>query len=348
MMAELRFEFGEQQTRLRFDSRPDIFPAAGKAVTLFDANTHRLFGAGAAEPVILAVGEAAKCWPNVEALLHSALRHELGRDDTIVAVGGGVICDLAAFAASIYMRGCRLVLIPTTLLAMVDASLGGKTGINLSGFKNMVGTFYPADEIRICVSVLDSLPPREYSAGLAEVIKTAMLGDPDLLRLLEEKKQEVTGRSPALMEAIVRRCLCVKGGIVAADPREGGRRAVLNLGHTFAHALESLGGFESWNHGEAVAWGLHRAMELGVRLGVTRPHYARRITRLLEAYGFKSDLSVSTGPEAGQAAAKLVEAMRADKKKRGGGLRLVLQRDLGDTLIETVEPKLVESYLRSG
>jgi 3-dehydroquinate synthase len=344
-MEELRFRFGRQETRLRFDSRPDIRPGSDRAVTLFDANTHRLFGAGAAGPHVIAAGEAAKCWRNVEALLAFALEHGLGRDDTVVGVGGGVVCDMAAFAASIYMRGCRLVLVPTTLLAMADAALGGKTGINFKGYKNMVGTFYPAEEIRICVSLLDSLPSREFSAGLAEVIKTGMLGDPELLSLLEEQRQAVDSRSPQLMEEMVRRCLIVKGGIVAADLREEGRRAVLNLGHTFAHALETTGGLGSRSHGEAVAWGLHRALGLGVRLGLTCPEYARRIARLLESYGFTS--GVSSGPAGAGAAARLVEAMRADKKRRAGSLRLVLQRDLGDTLVETVAPEVVEAYLRS-
>jgi 3-dehydroquinate synthase len=349
MMGELRFCFGRQETRLRFVSRPETGVSAGRAVSLFDVNTHRLFGAGAEAPVIVPAGESAKCWPNVETLLSSALQHEMGRDDAIIGVGGGVVCDLAAFAASIYMRGCRLILVPTTLLAMVDASLGGKTGINFSGYKNLVGTFYPAEEIRLSVSALDTLPSREFNAGLAEVIKTGMLGDPDLLRLLEENQRAVSGRSPELMEEIVRRCLTVKNDIVAADPLEGDRRAVLNLGHTFAHALESAGGLESWNHGEAVAWGLYHALAFGVKLGVTRRTYYLRVVRLLSAYGFKTnDLSVSLSGGAGETAARLVEAMRADKKKRGGGLRLVLQRDLGDTLIETVDPELVESYLRSG
>lgn len=347
-MADLSFRFGRRETRLRFDRRPDLRASAGKAVSLFDANTRRLFGGGTEAEVTVAAGEGAKSWPNVETVLEAALEHGLGRDDTIIAVGGGVVCDLAAFAASVYMRGCRLVLVPTTLLSMVDASLGGKTGINFKGYKNMVGTFYPAEEIRICAAVLDSLPPREFSAGLAEVIKTAMLGESRLLDLLEDRRQDVTGRSPEILAEIVRRCLTVKGGIVATDPLEGGRRAILNLGHTFAHALETLGGLASWNHGEAVAWGLHQALGLGLELGVTRPEYARRVSRLLRDYGFEqSGLPVSGDLSAEELASRLVEAMRADKKKRGGSLRLVLQRDLGDTLIEAVDPETLEAYLRS-
>jgi len=347
-MKNSSFCFGGRETRLRFENRPDLHPAAGRTVTVFDANTHRLFGGGIEEPLIVPAGEGAKSWPHVEELLEAALSRGLARDDTFVAVGGGVVCDLTAFAASIYMRGCGLILIPTTLLAMVDASLGGKTGINFRGYKNMVGTFYPAGEIRICAAFLDSLPPREFSAGLAEVIKTGMLGDPELLRLMEQRRGEVTARSPRILAEIVRRCLIVKGGIVAADPLEGGRRAVLNLGHTFAHALETLGGLERWNHGEAVAWGLHQALGLGVELGVTRPEYARRISRLLRDYGFTdSGLPAFESSEAGEPASRLVEAIRADKKRRGGSLQLVLQRDLGDTLIEAVEPEALRAYLRS-
>jgi 3-dehydroquinate synthase len=347
-MKGLSFSFSGRETRLRFDDRPELHPAAGRVLTVFDANTHRLFGSGIEEPLIVPAGEGAKSWPHVETLLEAALSRGLARDDTFLAVGGGVVCDLTAFAASLYMRGCGLTLIPTTLLAMVDASLGGKTGINFRGYKNMVGTFYPAGEIRICTAFLESLPLRELSAGLAEVIKTGMLGDPELLRLLEDRRAEVTGRAPEIYKEIVRRCLIVKGNIVAADPLEGGRRVFLNLGHTFAHALETLGGLKSWNHGEAVAWGLHQALGLGVELGVTRPEYARKITRLLRDYGFTdSGLPVLQGADAGDPASRLVETMRADKKRRGGSLRLVLQRDLGDTLIEEIKPEILTAYLQS-
>ena len=182
-----------------------------------------------------------------------------------------MVCDLTAFAASLYMRGCRLTLVPTTLLAMVDAALGGKTAVNLGSAKNLVGTFYPAEEL----VHLDPRPghaaaQRELRCGLAEAIKTALLGDADLLDLLRRPARGAAPRGdPAALEQTVFRCLAVKGRIVENDLRESGERAVLNLGHTFAHALESATGFRRYRHGEAVAWGLGRALELGVALGVT-------------------------------------------------------------------------------
>ncbi len=238
-------------------------------------------------------------------------------------MGGGVVCDLTAFAASLYMRGCRLTLMPTTLLAMVDAALGGKTAVNLGSAKNLVGTFYPAEELVIWIPALATLPQVELRCGLAEAIKTALLGDPELLALLRARRTDLLRGDPAALEETVYRCLAVKGRIVENDLRETGERAALNLGHTFAHALESATGFRRFRHGEAVAWGLGKALELGAALGVTERALAGRITALLEGYGF----SLKNPP--GLAPGTLLAAMRADKKRRAGGLRVVLLRAVG-------------------
>jgi 3-dehydroquinate synthase len=256
----------------------------------------------------------------------------------IVGIGGGMICDLASFAASLFMRGCRLVLIPTSLLAMVDAAIGGKTAINYGGYKNMVGTFYPAERICIVASVLRSLPQREFRSGLGEVIKTALLGDRALLETLSSQKEWILDRDPALMEEVVRRCIAVKARIVEEDPRETGNRAFLNLGHTFAHAVEALTGYKLWSHGQAVAWGLVQAAAVSERLGLVDSGYTKTVRELVLMYGF--DLRVRLKPES------IVKAMLVDKKKRRGKLRLVLQRGIGDTVLREVDPHLVAETLR--
>jgi 3-dehydroquinate synthase len=252
------------------------------------------------------------------------------------------VCDLTAFAASLYMRGCRLALVPTTLLAMVDAALGGKSALNLGRAKNLIGTFYPAEELVIWIPALATLPADELRSGLAEAIKTALLGDPDLLALLASRRAELLRGDPGALAQTVRRCLAVKGRIVENDLRESGPRAVLNLGHTFAHALESATGFRRYRHGEAVAWGLGRALELGVALGVTDRALAAEVTALLAAYGFR------LGRPAGLSARTLLRAMRADKKRRGGGLRFVLLREVGSPEVRAVGEEPVLAALEAG
>jgi 3-dehydroquinate synthase len=292
--------------------------------------------------VVLPAGERAKAWTWAEKIMAAALRAGLGRDGRMVGVGGGVICDLTAFAASLYMRGCRLALMPTTLLAMVDAALGGKTAVNLAGAKNLVGTFYPADELVVWTPALATLPPRELRCGLSEAIKTALLGDAELLELLRARRIDLLRADPEALGQTVRRCLAVKGRIVENDLRESGGRAALNLGHTFAHALESATGFRRYRHGEAVAWGLGRALALGVALGVTDRLLAAELRALLEAYGF--ELGNPPGVEAKQ----LLAAMRADKKRRDGALRVVLLARVGRAEVRAVEEEPVLAALERG
>ncbi len=311
---------------------------ADRLLYVFDENTGRLFAGGERAAAVIPAGEAAKTWASVGSILERALALGLTRASAIVGVGGGVVCDVAAFASSIYMRGCGLVLAPTTLLAMVDAAIGGKTGINFGGFKNMVGTFRPAAEVHVCIGALSSLPEREYRSGLAEVIKTAALGDEELFGMLERERERILARDAALLADAVRRCAAVKVGIVQEDLTERGPRAWLNLGHTFGHALESVTAMERFTHGEAVAWGMARAMDLGVRVGVTRPAWAGRLTALLEAYGFRTRIErVDAGA--------LLEAMGRDKKKLGAGLRFVLQEDICRTRVEEADLSQVSAVL---
>jgi len=246
--------------------------------------------------------------------------------------------DMTAFAASVYMRGCSVILVPTTLLAMVDASLGGKTGIDFAGYKNMVGTFYPASEVRYCPELLDSLSDKEYLSGLGEVIKTAMLGDRELFGILKEKRDLILSRDREILTDIIRRCIMVKGAVVEEDLQERGVRATLNLGHTFAHALESVSGFHDWSHGEAVAWGLLMAMETGVELGITDNYYAIEVRKILEEYNFR--LYAEFNPD------ELIDAMNQDKKKKGGEVNFILQKEIEKTIIRTVDRDVLLRVLK--
>ena len=344
-----RFSVAAPATEVRFAPRlPAEFRSAANRVVVFDANTARLFGTGVPEPVLLDDRDGAKHWASVERVLLAALDRGMDRGGEIVAVGGGAVCDVAAFAASIYLRGVRLTLVPTTVTAMVDAALGGKTGINLRQGKNLVGTFYPAHRLVVVPHAVRHLSTSDYLDGLAEVIKTAMLGDGNLFGLLECRRDEVLARSPALVEEYVRRCLAVKARFVAHDLREelgtavrpdGTSRAFLNLGHTFAHALESASGF-AWSHGAAVAWGLGRAVRLGGVLGIIDPGYAQRVIRLLRAYGYCLR-AVEVGID------RILSAMQADKKRSGDELRFVVQRGLEQTELRAVPIPTVRAALRS-
>jgi 3-dehydroquinate synthase len=362
VIQPLGFRFGDYTSEVRFvrSIEASSFSADSGVVLVFDRNTARIAcgdgipiaegrpsrGVGPAlagggpsiERVVLQPGERSKSWSGVRRVLVKALQTGLGRDGLIVGIGGGMICDLAAFAASLYMRGCGLSLLPTSLLAMVDAAIGGKTAINYGGYKNMVGTFYPAEQIVIAVSVLQSLPEREYRSGMGEVIKTALLGDTALLEMLSTRREQILDRDPDLMEEMVRRCITVKAGIVEADLKESGKRAFLNLGHTFAHALEAVTGYKLWSHGQAVAWGLMQAAALSEHLGLADSGYTAVIRDLVRMYGF--DLHVKLKPDS------IVKAMLVDKKNRRGKLRLVLQRGIGDTVVREVDPDLVAETLR--
>ncbi len=316
------FCFGENTTTVRYFSDPHtaVSPAdsAGRGLTLCDRNVQHLVPEDT-EPLILPGGEPAKRWAVVEQMLSEALDRGLTRASHFTVVGGGALCDAAAFAASIYMRGVAVELVPTTLLAMVDASLGGKTGINFRNLKNLIGTFHAAREIRICPATLESLSDREYFSGLAEVIKAAALGDATLLDLLDSDGEAVRARDRETVREMVHRSIAVKAGVVEADFRESGRRAVLNLGHTFAHALESSVGLGSWTHGAAVAWGIERALALGLHLGTTDPDYAARLAGILKRYGY------ARGPLAEVEPIDLVTAMRHDKKSGEDSLYFVIQ-----------------------
>lgn len=288
--------------------------------------------------VVLAPGEEEKQLSSVERILEAALNAGLARDSVFVGFGGGVVTDMTAFAASLYMRGAGLCLVPTTLLAMADAAVGGKTGVDFGNFKNCVGTFYPAQEIHISVDALRTLPQTEFMSGLAEVVKTAMLYAPKLYQILWEKKESILSRDGDLLLEIVKRCVQAKAHVVERDLKETGERMFLNLGHTFAHALETVAGLGTISHGEAVAWGIARALELGKRAGITDLDWAKEATGLIASYGYSIAPvhPVLAGRNEAETPQLLLNAMKNDKKKKGGVVRFVLQREINSTLVTPV------------
>jgi 3-dehydroquinate synthase len=278
----------------------------------------RVVGKSGAFLHVLQPGEQRKNWDSVQTILQKARECGLGRDGLFAAVGGGVVCDLTAFSASVYMRGAKLALVPTTLLAMADAALGGKTGFDLGNIKNLAGTFYPAGEIIISLETLETLPKREWKSGMAEIIKAAILNRDSGGTLEAFRNPEAVS---ACLEELIAMAVTVKGRIVEADPREtGGERALLNLGHSFGHALETAAGLGSLSHGEAVAWGIARSCELGLALGISPPERVKAIQGILSAWGYESSVRCSFPVDL----TLFKNALSSDKKKKAGTLRFVV------------------------
>jgi 3-dehydroquinate synthase len=337
------FDLGQYSTAFSIQTRgiADALAALedrDEVLTVYDAHTADLFAPSRRDGIVLPAGEHAKEWSSVELIIDRALTRELDRESVFVGVGGGVVTDVTAFAASVYLRGVKLELVPTTLLAMVDAAFGGKTGVNYGGYKNMVGTFYPASSLQVYTECVESLPEREFMSGLAEVIKAALLGDEELFAFLRDERKSVLARLPEAMEYIVDGAIGVKAHVVEQDLLEMGVRAILNLGHTFAHALESVSGFGKWSHGAAVAWGIARALETGERLDLTPRDYADSARSLIESYGYYTGAT-------GEDVDALLAAMRRDKKRRGGRLNLVLQEGLGWTNVQETPESVVREVL---
>ncbi|GHU16600.1 3-dehydroquinate synthase [Spirochaetia bacterium] len=296
---------------------------------------------------VLKAGEEYKTWQSVEQILLAAKEAGLGRDGIFIAVGGGVVSDLTAFAASIYMRGARLCIVSTTLLGMVDAAVGGKTGFDLFGAKNFAGTFFPAPRIYLPIESLKTLPQKEWKSGMAELIKTAVLDkDEEFFRLIEsltgDFPQKLLEEKPETLIDCIARSVALKGRIVEADPKEAGtERALLNMGHTFAHALESAAGLGRLSHGEAVAWGMARSCELGLALGITPRSRTGAITALLRACGYET---AAPHPLQGEAETFL-KTIGGDKKKKGGKLTFVVPAAQGAELVGDISESLLLSII---
>jgi len=289
--------------------------------------------------IVVEDGERAKSWATLDRVIDAMLAARLGRDATLVALGGGVVGDLAGFAAAVYQRGVRFVQVPTTLLAQVDSSVGGKTAINHARGKNMIGAFHQPVAVVSDVATLDTLPERELRAGLAEVIKHGVALDAAFFDWLELNVEPLLARDRGALTHAVRRSCELKAAIVAEDEREGGRRALLNLGHTFGHAIEAATGFGPWLHGEAVAAGMVMAAELSARLGLLARTDAARIAQLLRRAGLPTRAPQIAGSQ-------WHSLMALDKKSAGGRVRFVLLEAMGRARVQAdVDTRVVDEVI---
>jgi 3-dehydroquinate synthase len=288
---------------------------------------------------VVPAGEAAK-EPTVLAGIYNALAAAgLDRQGFLIALGGGTVGDVAGFAAATWMRGIRYLQLPTTLLAMVDSSIGGKTAINLPAGKNLVGAVHQPSAIFCDLAYLETLPDEEYRASLAEVIKAAIIADRVFADWLMANLPAVLQREPAAVREAVGRAIAIKAAVVGEDPQENGARAILNYGHTVGHALERAAGFGKLRHGEAVAWGMEVAALISMRTGACAPESVVAQHALLRDAGLLAERPAV-------AHAKLIDAMRHDKKSRAGDLRWVLLREIGRAEHgHSVDPSLVEAAL---
>ncbi|HEY0768456.1 MAG TPA: 3-dehydroquinate synthase [Steroidobacteraceae bacterium] len=281
--------------------------------------------------VILPDGEAHKTLANAARVLDVLIANRFGRDCALIALGGGVVGDLAGFAAACYQRGVAFAQVPTTLLAQVDSAVGGKTGVNHPGGKNLIGAFHQPALVVTDTRTLATLPARELRAGLAEVIKYALICDASLFGWLEAHLDELLAREPAALAHLIRRSCEIKAAIVGRDEHEQGERALLNLGHTFGHAFESATAYKEWLHGEAVGAGLSMAAAMSCECGLMTAEEAGRVRRLVERAGLPTRIRSVTPAAA-------LEHMRIDKKVLGGRLRLVLLRGIGDAFLTADYP----------
>ena len=303
-------------------------------------------GAAAATHVI-ADGEQYKTLATMNGIITALLEQRMGRDAILLALGGGVVGDLTGFAAACYQRGISYIQVPTTLLAQVDSAVGGKTAVNHELGKNMIGAFHQPGAVVADIDALRTLPQRELRAGLAEVIKYGLIRDAAWFEWLESNMQKVLELDAASLQGIVERCCRIKADVVAADEREHGVRAILNLGHTFGHAVETALDYRDWLHGEAVAAGMLMAADLSRQLGLLDPGSVERVRALLTRAGLPVVLP------SGLSADCIRENMSVDKKARGGRLHLVLLKQIGEAFVtpdfdEAALARIIESYTAPG
>lgn len=332
---------------LMLDAKPGT-----RVLMVADSNVDALHGEACAKVLsgrglevlrtVIPAGESTKSLQWVDFLYNKAAEAGLDRSGVVLALGGGMTGDLAGFVAATYLRGVRFIQVPTSLLAMVDSSVGGKTGINLEQGKNLVGAFYQPIEVDADLDLLRTLPRREYVSGLAEVVKYGVIWDASFLHLLQKHVPELLSREPVLLEKVVARCCQIKAEVVAMDEREIGPRAILNFGHTLGHAVEKVGGYGRWLHGEAVSIGMHYAARLSTRVKGFPSADADSVVNLLKKLG------LPVRPEAGDNMAwpALREAMMSDKKTLKKRPRFVLAEKLGAVVTgcEVDETVLAETW----
>lgn len=290
----------------------------------------------------IAEGERSKNLKTVQNLYSSCLRERLDRSSVIVALGGGVVGDVAGFVAATYLRGVDLVIVPTTLLAMVDSSIGGKVGVDLAEAKNFVGSFYQPRLVWINPGALRSLPGREMRNGMAEVIKYGVIADRGLFGLLEKKISNLQGSRTKLISRVIARCARIKANVVSRDEREtSGLREILNFGHTWGHAIEAYTGYRSYKHGEAIAIGMCAAGFMAEQLSLWKHSERIRMERLISRAGLPLRLRIAVP------AGRILKILTRDKKNRAGDLRFVLPQRIGKVTVRKVPVKLALEGLRS-
>lgn len=326
-------ELGEYSS-VHLLTSPKVWKALGKTAQAGFGKRHR------PHVHLLDDGESAKTLGTVERAVRSLVRAGADRQSLVIAMGGGVIGDVAGFVAASYQRGVSLVQVPTTLVAQVDSSVGGKTGVNLPEGKNLVGAFYPAKLVLVDPQALETLPEREFRGGLAEVIKYGIIADAKLFGFLEKELDGLLKRDRGALLHILRRSIEIKTDVVSRDERESGLREILNFGHTFGHALESVTKYKKYQHGEAVAWGMMCAALLGHEAAGTPADEVAQMVTLIRRMG-----PLPEWPRC--SAGTLVEAMRSDKKSRGGKLRFVLAPRIGKAKsYDGVDEKRVKCVLK--
>jgi len=321
----------------------------GRLALVTDSNVLALYGTTVLEmlseagntvvPCEIGPGETSKTLDNAGRLYHRFLLELLDRTSAVIALGGGVVGDLAGFVAATYMRGIPYAQVPTTLVAQVDSSVGGKVGVNLPETKNVVGSFYQPRIVVTDVSTLRTLPEREYRAGLAEVLKYAVIADADLFQKLESSREAILARDHGILEELIERCCRIKARIVEEDETERGPRVVLNYGHTIGHAVEASSAYDRFLHGEAIAIGMDGAARIGAALGVTDPEFVDRQAALIDAYSLPRGWSELPVPE-------VMTAVAMDKKRAGGAVRFVLPSAPGCvTVRDGVDGRVVHRVL---
>jgi 3-dehydroquinate synthase len=308
----------------------------GKTIFITDDNILRHYAADLPNlpTIIIGTGEQYKTMETLQLIFDKLVEYEADRSTYIVGIGGGIVCDVCGFAASVYMRGLRFGFVSTTLLSQVDASVGGKNGVNFRGYKNMLGVFNQPDFVICDISMLGSLDDREFRAGFAEIIKAAAIKDSALFSYLETHHKEALRHKPEVIEKLVFDSVMIKSAVVEADELEKGERKILNFGHTFAHALEHLTGML---HGEAVSIGMVLAASLSVKFGYLLQSEAMRITQLLSMFGLPVSIETDFKP--------VLDAMKKDKKREGKYIRMILLDRIGNALVHKISFENLEKMI---
>ena len=309
----------EKNSRLFVVTSPEIWSLWGQQFL------SALASLGGPTVLFLPAGERYKRLSEVERLSGELASAGADRSSLLIAFGGGIVGDLGGFLAAIYMRGINYLQIPTTLLSQVDSSVGGKTGVNLTAGKNLIGCFHHPRAVFADIEVLQTLPERELRAGLFESVKAGIIRDAALFRFMEQNAEAILRREPAALERVITASIRMKAGVVAIDERESGLRMILNFGHTLGHAIEAATGYKSLLHGEAIAWGMLAALHVAAARGTVTPEQASRMEQTVLAYGPLTTFRSS--------AEKLLDAAGRDKKNRAGRRRFVLPQGIGDAVV---------------